>query len=144
MTIEIKIEGKQELFKAINDLKKTNEDGLDQLLFGAANKTRTEAIRSIQKHASSGITYKRGTIEHTASLPGFAPNSDTGNLVNNITVVKEKKLSYTVGSRRGAPYGRILEFGSRFMLRRPWLVPAFRLGVDWLQKKIDEVKNNGR
>jgi HK97 gp10 family phage protein len=94
-----------------------------------------EAKKSIQSHKSSGNVYVRGSISHTASTAGNPPNSDTGNLVKNITI---QKISggYDVGSRKGAPYGVHLEFGTSKMAARPWLTPAFYLALEKLKVKM--------
>jgi HK97 gp10 family phage protein len=93
------------------------------------------AVKSISADPSPGITYKkyhkkkngggfRGN--HTASKPGDAPNSDTGNLVQSITVIKLKPSGgldqYSIGSP--LDYAAWLEFGTLDMAARPWLSPA--------------------
>lgn len=118
-------------------MKRRGDKTLDRTLAAGALLTETEAKRSIQAHESKGNQYKRGTVTHTASTPGNPPNSDTGNLVNNITVEKING-GYDVGSRRGAPYGLWLEFGTASVQARPWLAPAYAMAIDRTIQKLKE------
>ena len=87
-----------------------------------AQMIRSEAIRSIKSHQSSGNAYKRGNVTHTASAPGNPPNQDRGHLARNIRVELHDDLTATVGSY--ATYSESLEFGTRKMAARPFMTPA--------------------
>lgn len=121
-TVEVKgIEG---LNATIARIRKNAPEAVGKVLYEGALQTHGEAVRSIQAHGSAGVTYGR----HTASAPGNPPNTDTGNLVANITVQKITG-GFDVGSRSGAPYGAALEFGTSKMMPRPWLRPAAEKGI---------------
>jgi len=134
MRVEIKgtDEFMREVYKTVSEGKKT----VGALLLEAATITHKEAVNSIRKGPRSGILYGRwGSRKlHQASAPGEAPKSDTGVLIQNITIEKEG-TGYTVGSRKGAPHGFWLEFGTSKMFARPWLVPAFNRMIDSFLRK---------
>lgn len=125
MPNKIEIIGTRELLRDLGKFEDKNIDEMDSLMAEMAFDTQNEAVRSIQRGGRSGRTYKRRGITHTASAAGEPPKSDTGQLVQNITVERHSKADYTVGSRKGAPHGFWLEFGTRFMEARPWLKPAY-------------------
>lgn len=131
----IEIKGDDEYKALIARMKKELPKRLDAALLTGSLDTMNEAKKSIQAHQSSGNVYVRGSITHTASTAGNPPNSDTGNLVQNITI-KKIKGGYDVGSRKGAPYGVALEFGTSKMAARPWLTPAFYKAMDLLKQKM--------
>ena len=135
MDSRIEIKGDKEYLALIAKMKKELPKRVDASLFTGSLDTMNEAKKSIQAHQSSGNVYSRGSITHTASTAGNPPNSDTGNLVKNITIQKIKG-GYDVGSRKGAPYGVHLEFGTSKMAARPWLTPAFYLALDKLKVKM--------
>lgn len=124
MTIELV--GKDELFRFMNTtFKKDAMNEMERILFRMSIYTQKTAVNSIQAGSRSGRTYKRRSVYHTASRAGEPPKTDTGNLVNNITFDRVNKFEFTTGSRKGAPYGKWLEFGTRKMGKRPWLTPAY-------------------
>jgi HK97 gp10 family phage protein len=131
----IEITGDKEYQALIAKMKKELPKRLDAALLTGSLDTMNEAKKSIQGHQSSGNVYVRGSITYTASTAGNPPNSDTGNLVQNITIQKIKG-GYDVGSRKGAPYGVHLEFGTSKMAARPWLTPAFYLALEKLKVKM--------
>lgn len=84
-------------------------------LFAGGDLIRTEAQISITAGAQSGSG-------HVASLPGQAPNNDTGTLANNIETVQREPLLVEVSSN--AEYSAPLEFGTSRMAARPFMAPA--------------------
>lgn len=123
----------KELMREINRTVSEGKVTLDKALYATAQETGTIAKKSISAHKSSGVTYKRGGVFHTASKEGFPPNKDTGALVANITVEKDGD-GYNVGSRDSAQQGVYMEFGTSKVGARPWLRPA----VDEAIKKMVE------
>lgn len=123
----VEIKGVKEFMTAVKDVETEGKRTVGQLLLEAATMTHKLAIDMIRQGGRSGKTYRRwrGAKVHTASAPGEAPKSDTGTLVENITIEKFGKDGYTVGSRKGAPHGFWLEWGTSLMDARPWLTPAF-------------------
>ena len=76
----------------------------------------------------SGRTYRvpGSRRTYTASAPGQPPASRLGELRQSVkTALKTegRKIIGMVGTDK--EYGKILEFGSRFMAARPWLRPSF-------------------
>lgn len=117
--------------KKMKFLDDSSQKNVAEALGKSALLVHSTAIKSIQKHESSGIKYGN----HTASKPGNPPNSDTGDLVKSIGFeVDMQNLTAKVGT--GLLYGAHLEFGTRNIAPRPWLLPAFRENVDKMAKLI--------
>lgn len=96
---------------------------LQKVVFQACTLVRNEAVEQIATGAKTGKVYKRGNIQHQASAPGEYPATDTGELINSITVkFASKGLRGVVESN--APHAAHLEFGTRNMAPRPFLQPA--------------------
>lgn len=93
----------------------TMERRVGQALFAGGDLIRTEAQISITAGAQSGSG-------HVASLPGQAPNNDTGTLANNIETVQREPLLVEVSSN--AEHSAPLEFGTSRMAARPFMAPA--------------------
>lgn len=121
----VELIGAADLDKFLKDIKIQNKKQLGQLLAKMAFSTHAEAVKSIQMGGRSGRVYRRKSVTHQASAPGEPPKTDTGQLVRNVTIENQGGMEYTVGSRKGAPHGFWLEFGTRFIRPRPWLKPAF-------------------
>lgn len=127
--IEVKIIGVKNFGEACKRMAAQNKKSLGAILLDAATMTHKIAVDLIRDGARSGIVYlkTKKKIPHVASAPGEPPKSDTGTLVQNITIEKIGTKSgdgYTVGSRKGAPHGFFLEFGTHNMMPRPWLSVA--------------------
>ncbi len=125
--LSVEIKGVKEFMDAVKTVETEGKRTVGQMLLEAATMTHQFAINSIRQGARSGRLYRRwrGAKTHKASAPGEAPKSDTGTLVQNITLEKIGRDGYTVGSRKGAPHGFWLEWGTSMMDARPWLTPAF-------------------
>ena len=141
-TLKVEIKGAAEF--AINAKKCANQANIkvDQILAAGAIETNSEARKSILEHRSKGNVYLRGknnSISHTASTAGNPPNSDTGTLVKNIRVEKIKG-GYDVGSRKGAPWGLWLEFGTSKVAARPWLTPAYQKAIKHVTNLFSNLK----
>ena len=111
-----------------------------------------DAVRSIRS-PSGGRVYvrrkarrgKRGfgrgsrTGIHIASKPGDAPNTDTGNLINNIRVSRVKgntRKGYSVYVRAVTPYAKRLEFGDSELEARPFMRPALAKNAPKIEELI--------
>lgn len=66
------------------------------------------------------------------SSPGNPPGIDTGNLINNIVTEKEDN-GYAVYSN--ADYSVHLEYGTKNMAARPFMLPAFERTVERVAPK---------
>ena len=122
----IKVEGQAELKANLDRLARRYGENTAKAAFAGAQLVRSTAIRSIQSQ-SVGETvrrYREGSSEgydHVASVAGDPPNTDNGDLVRSIQI-EVKPNEVFVGS--SLPYAAHLEFGTRRMAARPWLVPA--------------------
>lgn len=113
------------------------ETALEQTLMGASKIIENDAKASIATGPKSGRIYttywrtNRRTmlpfptaeqrVPHRASAPGEAPATDTGRLIGSI-FGGARKLNAWVEVR--SHYGRWLEFGTRRIQARPFLIPA--------------------
>ena len=98
---------------------------IQRIIAKGAQDTMNTAKTSIQSHSSSGKTYEKYNPRrtHTASAAGNPPNTDTGFLASNITIVFDiDRLGASVESQ--AEYSEFLEFGTSKMQARPFLQPA--------------------
>lgn len=139
--LKIEIEGVEDFLKTVSFEAGRDKKMLANMLTEAALETHKNAITSIKEGPANGRTYKRRTITHQASAAGDAPKTDTGALVRNITF---EKSSMTVGSRKDAPHGFWLEFGTSKMAARPWLQPAFDKMTKWFDSMIAHGVYRGR
>tara|TARA_R110000744_G_scaffold337505_1_gene442707 strand:+ start:43 stop:489 length:447 start_codon:yes stop_codon:yes gene_type:complete len=123
MQTTIKINNLQETLKQLGRLEESMEKPLQEVLMGGGQLIRSEAIKSIQTGAKSGIVYEKYNPRrsHRSSAPGQAPASDTGNLVSKI-IVKNSKDQVQVQSN--ADYSKFLEYGTSKMDARPFMFPA--------------------
>ena len=123
MQVSIKITNLEQTLKQLENLESSMEKPLEEVLFGGGQLIRSEAVKSIQTGAKSGIVYQKYNPrrQHRASAPGQAPASDTGNLVSKIIVKKE---AGEVKVQSNADYSKYLEYGTSKMLARPFLFPA--------------------
>ena len=102
-------------------------------------KVEGDAKYAIQTGGRSGRIYKRGSITHQSSASSEFPKTDTGQLVSNITSeFTLMGLEATVGSRRGAPHGFMLEFGTSKMAPRPWLMPTLYKNKQYIDRRFEK------
>ena len=106
-----------------------------QAVAAATTSIHATIIKSINRHQSSGETYGK----HTASKPGFPPNTDTGALAASIKMQFDNEdgtFTGIVGTN--SPYAAGLEFGTSNIAPRPFFGPAFR---DEKEKFIKRTKS---
>lgn len=105
-----------------------------------ALKTKSNAIRGIQRAPAGGRTYTRGGVTHKASAAGEFPKTDTGNLVASIKTINKDTtgaiVEYLVGS--SLDYAEWLEFGTLDMSARPWLMPSMRRAAKDHNKRLTQ------
>lgn len=133
----MKIAGMNKLKKNFDRLaKKYGEDVMKASVAGG-QLVRSDAIKSIQAVSSGDVVtrYRNGgqSYEHTASKPGDAPNTDTGNLVKSINVTVKRNGVYVGSYVEYAPH---LEFGTKTMRARPWLNPALERNRKNIREQI--------
>jgi len=140
----VKTDGIKETQKNLARLADKYNDEIVKAAMESANLIRNEAIKSIQD-GSAGETVTRYTAngnayEHTASEEGSAPNTDTGRLVSSVQV-EVTPLGIFVGST--LEYAGHLEYGTKTMGARPWLIPAVeknKAAIERLMRKdIDKI-----
>lgn len=134
--IEGKFTGGKKFEAAIKKLEKTHQVKMDLAVAEGAMIIHGEAVRSIQAHMSKGITYGN----HTASKPGYPPNTDTGRLVQSISVEKRKDMEWAVGTNNLV--GVWMEFGTKNIAPRPWLSRAFVKTSKKVQAIIEKAWEN--
>ena len=128
MVVTNKLAFKQSLF----NLSKEYEQELYKTALKAAVKMNEKAARSIA-NPSNGRTYGN----HVASVPGEAPNTDTGELLSKLFVEPlPSKRGAVFGNR--AKYAKFLEFGTSRVAARPFIRPAYEAEK---QKYLNEVKS---
>jgi HK97 gp10 family phage protein len=139
----VAIVGSRALALAMNGLQKDLGKNTADALVAGAQLVRTAAIKSIQQQSpgEAVIRYRNGgsPIEHRASLPGDAPNTDTGTLVKSV-VVEVNTAGVFVGVIRDKvrDYATFLEFGTSKMKARPWLLPARDKSAAQVRKLLED------
>ena len=123
MSVELKIEGLEELQRAMAFASVEAEKRVGKAVLKTAVSLRTDVIRRVQKGPASGRTYGK----HTASAPGEAPATDQGSLAESIHFNKIGTMTATVNS--DAVYAAALEYGhtyddGRVIEPRPYFTPA--------------------
>jgi HK97 gp10 family phage protein len=74
---------------------------------------------------NGGVFPVEKRVPHQASAPGEAPATDTGRLLNSIVADAEFVGNEITGYvRADVEYARFLEYGTRKILPRPFLIPA--------------------
>jgi len=91
-------------------------------------------IKLIFNTSPPGRTYVRGSVTHTASSPGYAPNVDTGALRASMRWEKQRAGVWHVMD--GVEYGYWLEDGTSRMQPRPFVQPVF---AKWRQQVEREI-----
>lgn len=119
-----RIEGLDGLNRTLLKISPTFRAEATKAVNRTAGAIKAQAISSILRNHTSGITYKKKDPDrvHTASTPGSPPNNDTGLLAGRIRHVETGTPSATV--EVNAEYAKWLEFGTRNMAARPFLTPA--------------------
>lgn len=106
--INVTITGTQETIGALRDI----ESEIERIAEDQVEKVSARAYRAVQKVIGS-------TGGGEPSQPDEAPHKDSGDLRASIYIERGKFTA-----RIGTPlaYGKMLEYGTRHMKRRPWLV----------------------
>lgn len=118
--------------KTISEVDKAVARGL----FIAAEKVRSDAVKSILSGGKSGRLYRRRGTVHQASAPGEAPASDTGTLANSaeakLVDINRAVVNFS------AQYSSFLEFGTTNIAPRPYARPALMMNRDFITEAIDK------
>ena len=141
MTAALNLSGVPELRAALKEFGLQADKQLQDIVRGTAQNVRSHAIRSIQRGPKTGDLYEKTnpTRTHRASGPGEAPATDTGRLANSITASIAGKSAEV---RAEVDYAVYLEFGTRTIAPRPFMIPALEQErPKWearLQRIVDE------
>jgi hypothetical protein len=125
---EIKI-----IFDDIPEYTQGVNDKLEALVEKTSQDILGDAQLLIQSTQAQGIQYGA----HRASAPGDPPANDTSNLVNSGRVYKRGKLTRHITFN--AEYAAPLEFGSKKMAARPFMLPTINKFLDIFSQSIAEV-----
>jgi len=136
--MKIELQGVRKAIAEIEKRQAKMEEQLGRAVRLAAQDIRNACIISISKGSRTGKIYRAGTDrEHQASAPGEPPKKDNGGLTDSLDFKMTGKLSAISGSIAGdvvVEYAKSLEFGTRKMAPRPFLVPA----VEKMRPKFNE------
>lgn len=91
----------------------------------------TSDIKLSMNTSPPGRSYRRGSITHIASQPGYPPNVDTGALRASMHWFSEGPGRFVVSD--GVEYGYYLEEGTDTMQPRPFVQPVF---TNWRNSKF--------
>ena len=107
-------------------------------LRGLAGPIEQDIKSSIRKLKSGPVvTRYRPNRKVKISIPGEVPADDTGMLLNSVEVdVDPTQFNMTLSA--SAPHARHLEYGTRWMLPRPFLRPAL---TRWRERIITAIQN---
>lgn len=109
-------------------------DGLNVVGLAILN----SAKKRIKGGGKSGITYKkyRPRRTHIASAPGESPATDTGGLINSgFHELDEGAMEVSIGFAKF--YAAFLEYGTRMVAKRPFLLPTVD---EWRSKIAREIE----
>lgn len=120
--------------------------GMDvtEALLRGAEKARVHYVESIMDNADgrSDVRYSPRR-EVTVSLPGQAPNTDTGTLAAHSGTMSERRNQAEVFD--SAEYAEALEFGTEKMAPRPAMGPAFEATKpDVIAEVTQAIKDHNR
>jgi len=141
MTVTLNVTGSDAVRKALESASKEIRDEVSDAIFDFATDVQQGIVESINKGPKTGQVYdsifrsingravpvapRSGSglsATHQASAPGQPPASDTGRLASSITLEEEGQFTVTVSAK--AKYAAYLEYGTRTIAPRPFMVPA--------------------
>ncbi len=114
------------VFRVLKDLPRGTRSGIRRSMYDIGTVATRDMVTRLTTGQRSGRLYKvRGRIVR-ASAPGEFPAKRTGGLARsaNYSVRGASELEVGARSRFGKPIGEFLEFGTRFMDRRPFIEPT--------------------
>lgn len=133
--MSIEVSGIENVIAKINAAANSAESAVDEEVRKGAFVVQDTAVNSIKGGGKSGKAYKRGEKTHIASAAGQAPAADTGRLDGSIMALKSiYGDGWLVGT--SIAYGKYLEFGTKDIKPRPWLVPALEKNRNAIENKI--------
>lgn len=137
--VEMKVKGLQETNRKISMMKRIIPNDAIGGLFDVALEIRNNAITGMQNTVKrSDRVYKRRTVVHRPSAPGWPAAIDTGGLVGSLVPeIGLDQQTVRMGSIiTGPPYPDFLEKGTRKMEARTWLEPAIETTQDDIENGV--------
>jgi len=138
----VDIDGAEDVARNLRKMADRYGKAVADAIYESGQMVRTSAIKSIQTTSPGQIVTRTreggGTYQHTASVPGDAPNTDTGRLVDTIQVEVERGAVFVGSTLKYAGY---LELGTRGMAARPWLTPALEGNRRKIIQRIKDATN---
>lgn len=112
-------------FRLVDQLNPATRGAIRDALYDVGNESRGFMVRRLSTGPKTGRLRVFG-IDKQASAPGEFPARITGKLVRNADYSVRSANQLEVGIRRfaGPRYPFFLEFGTRKMLRRPYIEPT--------------------
>lgn len=141
----------------IKNISKATAKGIRSAMFEIGKDLRRTAKKSILAKPKHGRVYnlrKNGRlVRHRASAPGEAPAEFTGSLrraidfdvIGSDKVVFGVKKSFNAANKspKGITYGKFLEFGTKKMKARPFLLPAIKDNYRNIETHLNtKIENN--
>lgn len=131
MTKNFKWHG-DKILKKINDRAETALEKTAVLITNRAKESMTEPKSGKRVPPGQGSRGGHPWQKRQRSAPGQPPAVQTGQLRASVTYIKPRPLTRHIGTN--VKHGRYMEFGTRNILPRPWLRPAFDREKDKLAK----------
>ena len=138
MSIEIHIDGLDELRQALAQAKVEVRQAAEREVAAATARVQGAAVKRIERGPASGNVYQSSVSgrDHQASAPGEAPMSDSGNLAGSIAT-SFNGLEGVVFTP--LDYGRYLEFGTSKIKPRPWLLPSLEEDAPLFRRGLQRI-----
>ena len=133
----VRLTGTKELKETLRRLGVNADKELSDAVRMTAQAIRNNAIKSIARGTKSGDVYEKTNPRrtHTASGAGESPATDTGRLVGSIRAdIAGKDASVSANTT----YAAALEFGTRNMEPRPYMVPALEAERPAWQRRLEQ------
>ncbi|WP_020471465.1 HK97-gp10 family putative phage morphogenesis protein [Zavarzinella formosa] len=132
--LTVTVQGLDKIISSSAAIQKAVDEELSKGTYACAQQIATDYKKSVLAGGKSGRIYKYGAISHQASAPGEAPASNTGRLVNAISVMVDSASSSIM--KVATKYAMMLEVGTSKMAARPAAVPAMEQNRAWIIERI--------
>ena len=136
-SVTIKVDGRTTLAKALKKLGADAQKDFERLVTKTALDIRRDVIKRYKSGPKTGAITMRGKREHQASAPGEAPAVDRGTLLSSLYFEQPTPKSATIGTRLA--YGFYLEFGAKYIEKRPAWLPAAEASRPKFTKALEEI-----
>jgi len=134
-TIRADVIGLAKLQRSLRKISTANRSGVQRAIAISGALVQGDAQKSIKRGSRSGVIVTIGGKRHQRSAPGEPPKTDTGRLAGSIFAeFSNGGLRVDVGS--DVAYATHLEFGTKNMAKREWLLPAFERNKDRIKDVV--------